>query len=220
MSTDNPLSNFFQAGHAYTTQNGYQAPDSVWDFACAGVTVTPGRQSIAFGFVRLGGADWTPTGFGFADFTEHRWYSAPLPEWLAACGPRSPLTQAEDAKRRRDLQGELEALGRGVRSLTEASWYPARPGDLVHIHYPAAGAGDFPEFGETYIVGATDTPDLMSLQLLAHTLPAGVEDADALVGDLAVEDVVDPIVEIWMEAGPHALTIVRDGRIVHAGGAS
>jgi len=219
MSTDNdqPVFGFFEAGHAYTTQNGYQAPDSVWNFACAGVTVTPSGRSIAFGFVQLGGAEWKPTGFGFADFTEHRWYAAPLPEWLAACGPRSPLAQAEDAKRRRDLGGELEALGRGMRALTEAPWYPARPGDLVHIHYPAGG--EMPAFGETYIVSG-EAGGLMGLELLAHTLPDTVENADALTGDLTVEDDPDPLVEIWMEAGPHALTIVRDGLVVHAGGAA
>ncbi|WP_424862808.1 hypothetical protein [Streptomyces sp. MMS24-I29] len=39
----------------------------------------------------------------------------------------SPLARAEEAKRRRDLVGEVDALVGGHRELTEASWYPSRP---------------------------------------------------------------------------------------------
>ncbi|MDQ0829508.1 hypothetical protein QF032_001352 [Streptomyces achromogenes] len=129
--------------------------------------------------------------------------------------PPSPLARAEDARRALGLVGEINALTAADKALTSAPWYPARPGDLVHLHYPQAG--DFPEFGETYIVG--DAGDgLLSLQLLAHTLPA-TEDADGIVGCFASEASDQPLYELWFEAGPHLLTIVRDGRPVHAGGA-
>ncbi|MFM9628955.1 hypothetical protein ACKI10_15190 [Streptomyces galilaeus] len=127
----------------------------------------------------------------------------------------SPLAQAEDAKRAGCLVGEIAALTGAHDQLTSAAWYPARPGDLVHIHYPAAGKS--PAFGETYIVG--DAGDgLMSMQLLAHTLPDGEPFADGMVGCFAAEAADDPLYEAWFEAGPHLLTIVRDGRPVHSGG--
>lgn len=129
--------------------------------------------------------------------------------------PLSPLAQAEDAKRARDIQGEIGALMAGDRSLTSAPWYPARPGDLVHVHYEQAG--EMAAFGETYIVG--DAGDgLLGMQLLAHTLP-DVSDNERMAGCFAVEAADCPLYEAWFEAGPHRLTIVRDGRPVHVGGA-
>ncbi|MFJ2514667.1 hypothetical protein ACIPEL_15235 [Streptomyces griseoviridis] len=127
----------------------------------------------------------------------------------------SPLAAAEDAKRRRDLGGEVAALMSGHDRLTTAAWYPARPGDLVHVHYE--GVGTLPAFGETYLVAAGDH-GFLTLRLLAHTLPEG-ESGDGMVGCFAVEDDPEPLTEVWMEAGPHRLTIVRDGRPVHVGGA-
>ncbi|MFJ2002153.1 hypothetical protein [Streptomyces chartreusis] len=128
----------------------------------------------------------------------------------------SPLAQAEDAKRRRDLAGEIGALTAGHDALTSASWYPARPGDLVHVHYEAAGAT--PAFGETYLVAPGMADGFASMQLLAHTLPPDTEFLDGLVGCFAVDDDPDPLMELWFEAGPHRLTLVRDGRPVHVGG--
>lgn len=99
--------------------------------------------------------------------------------------------------------------------LESAPWHPVRPGDLVHVHYEAGGISD--PFGETYIIGAAEH-GFLSMQLLAHTLPEA-EDTAGLVGCFAVEDDPDPLMELWFEAGPHRLTIVRDGRVVHNGGA-
>lgn len=129
---------------------------------------------------------------------------------------RSPLAQAEDAKSRRDLVGELSALTSGEQALTSAPWYPVRPGDLVHVHYEQAG--EMPPFGETYIVKAAQTPQppggLLSMELLAHTLSEG--DVAGMVGCFAmVAD--DPLYDLWFEGGPQVLTIVRDGRVVHLG---
>ncbi|MDX2667423.1 hypothetical protein [Streptomyces stelliscabiei] len=139
-------------------------------------------------------------------------------------GERSPLAQAEDAKRKRDLVGELSALVSAERALESAPWYPCRPGDLVHVHYEAGG--EMAAFGETYIVGdASDTgdtpPDPMSLVLLAHTLPASTpeDDVKGMTGCFEAEAADCPVHELWFEAGPHRLTIVRDGRVVHNGSA-
>lgn len=131
--------------------------------------------------------------------------------------PKSPLAEAEDAKRRRDLTGELDALTSGHDRLTSAPWYPARPGDLVHVHFEAVG--QTPAFGETYLVAAGSNDGFLNMQLLAHTLPEDTPFRDGMVGCFAVDDDTDPLTDLWMEAGPHRLTIVRDGRPVHVGGA-
>jgi hypothetical protein len=126
----------------------------------------------------------------------------------------SPLQQAEDAKQRRDLADEIDVLMSAGAALESAPWHPARPGDLVHVHYE--GAGHMPAFGETYLVTA-GAHGFLSMQLLAHTLP-DTEDSAGMVGCFAVEDDPDPLTDLWFEAGPHRLTIVRNGRPVHIGG--
>ncbi|MFI1002023.1 hypothetical protein ACIP10_15515 [Streptomyces galbus] len=126
--------------------------------------------------------------------------------------PASPLAEAEGAKRRRDIVGEASALMSAGTALESAPWYPCRPGDIIHLHYPPAG--DFPAFGETYLVG--DAGDgLMSLQRLAHTWPEDWSDGSG--SGFLVEGADCPIYDLWFEAGPHLLTVVRDGRPVHVG---
>lgn len=141
--------------------------------------------------------------------------AAELPLTDDADAPPSPLAQAEDAKRRRDLVGEVGALMDGYARLTTAPWYPARPGDLVHVHHEAGALPD--PFGETYIIRAA-AQGFLSLQLLANTMPEAADTA-GLVGCYAVEDDPDPLTDLWMEAGPHRLTVIRDGRVVHDGAA-
>jgi hypothetical protein len=132
-------------------------------------------------------------------------------DWLAgdnrpAAAP-SPLAQAEQAKRRRDLTGEIEAIQGGYEALTSALWHPAQAGDILHVRYeamPSVSGG-----GETYVVEASEAEGGLVLRLLA---------ADAeLVGPGAFEGGVpdDPFMEAWIEAGPAALTIVRAGRVIH-----
>ena len=130
--------------------------------------------------------------------------------------PRSPLAQAEDAKRARDLPGELGALMSAGAALESAPWYPCRPGDVVLLAYPAAG--DFPAHGETYVVD--DAGDgLMSLKLVSHSSPLATDEQEGYVGCYETAAADCPVNEMWFEAGPHLLTIVRDGRPVHIGGA-
>jgi hypothetical protein len=156
---------------------------------------------------------WTGTPAGLAERIHTALYGRP-----AIGEPSSPLAQADDAKRARDIFGEIGALQAGHDQLTSAPWYPARPGDLLHIHYEQAG--DFPAFGETYLVYDAGH-GLMGMSLLAHTLPDTVDDVDVagMTGCFASEDSDEPLYEAWFEAGPHRLTIVRDGRPVHVGGA-
>jgi hypothetical protein len=128
---------------------------------------------------------------------------------------QSPLARAEDAKRRRDLPGEIGILMGAGAALTSAPWYPVRPGDLVHVHYEAVG--DMAAFGETYLLAAGSNDGFLNMQLLCHTLP-DAEETGGMVGCFAVVDDPDPLTDLWFEAGPHRLTIVRDGRPVHIGG--
>ncbi|NUS29784.1 MAG: hypothetical protein HOV92_36975 [Streptomyces sp.] len=125
----------------------------------------------------------------------------------------SPLARAEEAKRRRDLAGEVGVLMSAGADLESAPWHPVRPGDLVHVHYEAGGSSD--AFGETYVVTAGEG-GFLSMRLLAHTLQETAE-TSGLVGCFAVEDDPDPLMELWFEAGPQRLTIVRDGQVVHDG---
>lgn len=131
---------------------------------------------------------------------------------------RAHAPEAEDAKRARDLVGEIGALMQGDEALTSAPWYPARRGDVVLVHYEQAG--EFPAFGETYVVDDADG-GLLGMRLLAHTLPDTMDPAEVegMAGCFAVESADCPLYEVWFEAGPQRLTIVRDGRVVHAGGA-
>ncbi|MFJ3794983.1 hypothetical protein ACIPSJ_01705 [Streptomyces sp. NPDC090088] len=126
--------------------------------------------------------------------------------------PLSPLAQAEEAKRRRDLDGELSALMQGGIDLASAPWYPMRPRDLVHIHYE--NTPTMPVFGETYVIGDAGQ-GLLSMELLAHT--CSLDEPMGLVGHFAAEATDCPIFEAWFEGGPHRLTIVRDGQVVHDG---
>jgi hypothetical protein len=130
-----------------------------------------------------------------------------------AAGERSPLAWAEEAKRNRDLVGELNALTSAGADLESAPWYPCRPGDLVHVHYEATPL--LPAFGETYVIGDVGG-GLMSMQLVSHTFEGGDPDEFG-IGGCTVEAAECPIYEAWFEAGPHRLTIVRDGRVVHDG---
>lgn len=128
---------------------------------------------------------------------------------------QSPLTQAEDAKRAGDIHGEVGALMSGDRALRTAPWYPVRAGDLVHLHYEDRTAADgLPAYGETYAVEVRDGyPNDLQLCLIHNT----ASDARDLAGVFAPGDIGDPLYELWFEAGPQRLTIIRDGRVVHLG---
>ncbi|MEV0826414.1 hypothetical protein [Nonomuraea rubra] len=130
---------------------------------------------------------------------------------LAIAHTPAPLENAEDAHRRRDFFGLVEAARAGQQSLESQPWYPARHGDVVLIHYE--GVSDVPASGETYIVEQPDADGWYNLRLLAHTQSESM----GQVGAFATEGDPDPLMEMWFEAGPHRLAIVRDGRVVHNG---
>ncbi|MFJ1839901.1 hypothetical protein ACIOJ9_39330 [Streptomyces sp. NPDC088175] len=123
---------------------------------------------------------------------------------------RSPLARAEEAKRRRDLGGELDALVGGHRALTEAPWYPSRPGDQLLITLEATDRA--PRTTELYEV--IEGGDGMELHLV-QAEPEGAE-GGWYAGPPEMYG-ADPIETPWMEAGPGQLTVTREGVIVHQG---
>lgn len=124
--------------------------------------------------------------------------------------PLSPVVQADDAKRSRDIFSEVSALQSGYDALHRAPWYPAREGDLLHIAYEGVGP-KLPAYGETYVVErCPDDTAWLQLRLLHHT----AKQLD-FVGAFAPGVLDDPFTEPWMEAGPHRLTLVRDGAVIH-----
>jgi hypothetical protein len=124
----------------------------------------------------------------------------------------SPVEQAEDAKRRRDIGGEIAAVMEGDRALRSAPWYPARAGDRLTIVYEADSHA--PAWYETYAVDSS--ADGLTLRLVDRT-PG--EEYGRMAGFFAGPDEFgdDPLTTPWMEAGPARLIIARDRVTVHDG---
>ncbi len=89
----------------------------------------------------------------------------------------APLATAADAKRRRDLAGDIGALTDGDAALRRQPWVPLQPGDVVLSHLPAQG--DCPAYGSTYLAvdDGTDIAGNAMLREVRVTRPA-VDDAD------------------------------------------
>jgi hypothetical protein len=67
----------------------------------------------------------------------------------------APLAAAEDAKRRRDIAGEVGALIAAGQDLKAQPWMPIQSGDVVLCYLPAGDGA--PAYGVTYV--AVDDPD-------------------------------------------------------------
>ncbi|MFF1481424.1 hypothetical protein ACFVYD_28395 [Streptomyces sp. NPDC058301] len=136
-----------------------------------------------------------------------------------ACGGQertaaaSPLIQAEDAKRRRDLAGEASALMDGHHDLTRAPWYPTQTGDRLVVTFEEFG--DLPGWTETYEVvtsGERGPEPQNELRLVEHSAPE-----DSFAGGFAGAPEMwgsDAIETAWMEAGAERLALLRDGQVV------
>ncbi|MGW2083126.1 hypothetical protein ACWCOW_40730 [Streptomyces sp. NPDC001939] len=124
--------------------------------------------------------------------------------------PESPLSRAGDARRRRDLAGEVDALLVGHRALTSAWWYPSQPADRLTVTLEASGTG--PGWTEEYEV--TEDGELRFLG--SATAPEGA--AGWFAGPSATGG--DVLETPWMEAGPDRLTVTRQGCVVHQGRAA
>lgn len=123
--------------------------------------------------------------------------------------PESPLSRAQDAKRRRNLAGEVAALTGGHNRLIRAPWYPAQAGDQLAITMEATET--LPQWTEVYDV----TEDGRALRLLSEDAPEGIgggwySGAPELYG-------ADPFETPWMEAGADRIAVIRRGSVVHQG---
>ncbi len=120
----------------------------------------------------------------------------------------APLVQAHEAKARRDPASELEVLTTADRELRSQPWFPIRPGDVVTwwIELPNVPGGH----GETLL--AVDEPDPMTegdqagapLRLVSQSQSARF-----------VNPALQSFNDLWFEAGPDRLTVIRAGRVVH-----
>ncbi|WP_331750808.1 MULTISPECIES: hypothetical protein [unclassified Streptomyces] len=166
----------------------------------------------------VGGTDESPQfGAGEAEawLRAHGRLATGLTTVSCPCGESgaalSPLGRAGEAKRRRDLVGEVEALVGGHRALTSAPWDPSRPGDRLLVTVEAAGQS--PRSTELYEVveGGGDGTELRLVSITPEGAAGGwYAGPPELYG-------ADPVETPWMEAGPDRLTITRNSVIVHQG---
>lgn len=110
----------------------------------------------------------------------------------------SPLAAAEDAKRRRDIAGEIGALMAGDADLRRQPWAPLRPGDVVLLYLQGMA------YGQTYL--AVDDETDVDGHAMMREISRSDDHADT---ELAT------FYELWFEAGAHALTVIRAGAVVH-----
>jgi hypothetical protein len=124
---------------------------------------------------------------------------------------QSPLAAAEEHKRRRDIAGEIGALMSADAELKARPWYPIRPGDVVLMRL--AGAAGVPAYGETFLAVDTDMDGCAMLRQvsrdLGHILDGPNEETHTL------DDALVSFYELWFEAGPSVLTVIRAGAVVH-----
>jgi len=131
----------------------------------------------------------------------------------------SPRDAAEQAKGRRDLGGEIDALSTADRELRAQPWFPIQPGDVVcwSVDMPDGG-----RHGETLI--AVDAPDWSTeagapLRKLSQTPYETIGSATDTPAEQADEDQADEQYEdfydIWFETGPAKIAILRHGQLVH-----
>lgn len=134
----------------------------------------------------------------------------------------SPLAVAEDAKRSRDLLGELSVLQAADRDLKTQPWYPLQPGDVVLCTLPPLQPDQEP-YGETYLAdpaGAADVDGCPMLRMVSTTDLGDVDEDQAVdVEDESAGQTWTPapcsFYELWFEAGASTLTIIRACRILH-----
>ncbi|WP_326771095.1 hypothetical protein OG978_45875 (plasmid) [Streptomyces sp. NBC_01591] len=166
----------------------------------------------------VGGTDESPQfGAGEAEawLRAHGKLATGLTTVSCPCGEsgaaQSPLVQAEEAKRHRDIGAEVSALVGGHRALTEAPWYPSRPGDRLLLTLEATG--HTLRTTELYEVteGCEDGMELRLVDIAPEGAAGGwYAGPPELYG-------ADPVETPWMEAGPDRLTITRNNVIVHQG---
>lgn len=118
-------------------------------------------------------------------------------------GQQSPRRAAEDAKVRRDLGAEIAVLTDADSDLRARPWFPIQVGDVV------CWSVDLPDgrYGETLI--AVDEPNWST----EAGAPLRKVSATRLDQDSRWE--YEDFYDIWFEAGPSKIAIIRHGHLVH-----
>jgi hypothetical protein len=121
----------------------------------------------------------------------------------AADGRPSPRQAAEQAKDHRDLAAELAILTAADSDLRSQPWFPIQVGDVV------CWSIDLPDgrHGETLV--AVDEPNWST----EAGAPLRKVSATRLEQDSRWE--YEDFYDIWFEAGPSKIAIIRHGQLVH-----
>lgn len=135
----------------------------------------------------------------------YRAYAHVLPQQEDA---PSPLEQADAAKRRRDITGEIGALTAADQELNAQPWYPLQPGDVVHWSIPMPDGGTY---GQTLL--AVDDPDWYTTDGAPLRIISQTPDEDG--APAALPDTYVEFYALWFEAGPQRVKVVRYGQKVH-----
>jgi hypothetical protein len=112
----------------------------------------------------------------------------------------SPLSQAKDAKHRRDLGDETSILTGADAELNAQPWLPLRAGDVVLMGFVSSPS--LVDLSETYIAEPDDSAEGAALRLISSNfpIPSGVP--------------LMPFYDLWFEAGRDAITVIRAGIVV------
>ena len=158
------------------------------------LTVTV-RERLPLGSsVSMNPSSWTGTAEGLADRIHRALFGIPR--------QADPVDETS-----RQLDDYADLIGQ--------PWYPPLDGDLVHVHYEATETAR--PWGETYAVETTEPepglPEGGHRLRIIHCTTYVPTDA----GMFAPGPRTEPLMELWTEARPHRITVVRDGVTVHDG---
>jgi len=121
----------------------------------------------------------------------HRYLEIELTPEIAATP--SPLALATDAKHSRDLLGEISILTDADKLLNSQWWYPLQNGDVVLM-------AAYDDLATTYLAEPDEYGD--------HVLRC----VSAVYESSFHEPI--PFYDLWFEAGPATLTVIRAGATV------
>lgn len=109
----------------------------------------------------------------------------------------SPLSRAEDAKHARNLGTEINILSAADADLNAQTWLPLVAGDVVLMAFD-----DQPDLAETYLAEPDDSAEGAALRQISshYEIHEGTPPL--------------PFYDLWFEAGPGALTVIRAGVVV------
>jgi hypothetical protein len=151
----------------------------------------------------------------------------------------SPLAAADQAKRRRDLDAEIGILTATDQHLKAQPWYPIQPGDVVcwsidapdgarhgetlvavdDPTYPTLTGAPLKKVSETpYEATSEDQQDGQCLDCDGQLdVGGGCPECDHEENDGPAPEQAnyEDFYDIWFEAGPSTVAVIRHGQLVH-----